>query len=48
MAMMGPQQEAHGAPSYEFSIAGHFPPDHMLRSVVRFVDLSTNTNRREA
>ncbi len=39
--MMGPRQEAQGAPFYEFSIEGHVPPDHMLRSVDRFADLST-------
>ncbi|SDZ62102.1 Transposase [Jannaschia faecimaris] len=39
--MMGPQQEAQGALFYEFSIEEHVPDDHMLRSVDRFVDLSS-------
>jgi transposase len=38
--MMGSRQEAQGALFYEFSIDAHVPPDHMLRSVDRFVDLS--------
>ncbi|EAV41393.1 ISPsy22, transposase truncated [Stappia aggregata IAM 12614] len=37
--MMGSRQEAQGALFYEFSIEAHVPPDHMLRSVDRFVDL---------
>lgn len=38
--MMGSRQEAQGALLYEFSIDAHVPPDHMLRSVDRFVDLT--------
>jgi transposase len=38
--MMGSRQEAQGALFYEFSIAAHVPPNHMLRSVDRFVDLT--------
>lgn len=38
--MMGSRQEAQGALFYEFSIEAHVPPDHMLRSVDRFVDLN--------
>jgi transposase len=38
--MMGSRQEAQGALFYEFSIEAHVPPDHMLRSVDRFVDLA--------
>ena len=38
--MMGPRQEAQSALFYEFSIEGHVPQDHLLRSVDRFVDLS--------
>ena len=38
--MMGSRQEAQGALFYEFSIDAHVPPDHMLRSVDRFVDLT--------
>lgn len=37
--MMGPRQEAQGELFYEFSIEGHVPQDHLLRSVDRFVDL---------
>ena len=38
--MMGPRQEAQFALFYEFSIEGHVPQDHVLRSMDRFVDLS--------
>ena len=38
--MMGPRQEAQAALFYEFSLEEHVPPDHLLRSVDRFVDLS--------
>ena len=38
--MLGPRQDTQGAVFYEFSIEGHVPSDHMLRSVDRFVDLS--------
>ena len=37
--MMGPRQEAQAALFYEFSIEGHVPRDHLLRSIDRFVDL---------
>jgi transposase len=37
--MMGPRQVAQGSLFYEFSIEDHVPPDHLLRSVDRFVDL---------
>ena len=37
--MMGPKQEAQSALFYEFSIEGHVPSDHLLRSIDRFVDL---------
>ena len=37
--MMGPRQVAQGALFYEFSIEDHVPPDHLLRSMDRFVDL---------
>lgn len=39
--MMGHRQEAQGALFYEFSIEGHVPPDHMLRAVDRFIDVSS-------
>ena len=39
--MLGPKQEAQGALFYEFSIADHVPQDHLLRSIDRFVDLSS-------
>ncbi len=38
--MMGPRQVAQGALFYEFSIEDHVPPDHLLRAMERFVDLS--------
>ncbi|WP_413717781.1 hypothetical protein [Silicimonas sp. MF1-12-2] len=37
--MMGPRQLAQGALFYEFSIEDHVPPDHLLRTMDRFVDL---------
>ena len=39
--MMGPKQEAHAALFYEFSLEDHVPQDHLLRSIDRFVDLSS-------
>jgi transposase len=39
--MMGPKQEAQGALFYEFSLEEHVPEDHLLRSIDRFVDLSS-------
>ncbi len=39
--MLGPRQEAQGALLYEFSIDDHVPQDHLLRSIDRFVDLSS-------
>jgi transposase len=39
--MLGPKQEAQGALFYEFSINDHVPQDHLLRSIDRFVDLSS-------
>ncbi len=39
--MMGPKQEAQAALFYEFSLEDHVPQDHQLRSIDRFVDLST-------
>jgi len=38
--MMGPKQEAHAALFYEFSLEGHVPQNHLLRSIERFVDLN--------
>lgn len=38
--MLGPKQEAQGALFHEFSIDHHVPQDHLLSSIVRFVDLS--------
>ncbi len=38
--MLGPKQEAQGAFFYEFSVEGHVPQNHLLRSIDRFVDLS--------
>src|SRR6056297_2596682 len=39
--MLGPKQEAQAALFYEFSLEDHVPQDHLLRSVDRFVDLSS-------
>ncbi len=39
--MMGPRQEAQAALFYEFSLEGHVPQDHLLRSIDRFVDLAS-------
>lgn len=39
--MMGSRQEAQGALLYEFSIDAYAPPNHMLRSVARFVELAS-------
>ena len=38
--MMGPRQVEQGALFYEFSLDGHVPPEHLLRSIDRFVELS--------
>ncbi|PTW47037.1 transposase [Rhodovulum kholense] len=37
---MGPRQEAQPALFCEFSLEDHVPPDYLLRSIDRFVDLS--------
>jgi transposase len=37
--MMGERTGAQEALFYGFSLEGHVPPDHMLRSIDRFVDL---------
>jgi len=37
---MGPRQVEQAALFYEFSLDGHVPEDHLLRSIDRFVDLS--------
>jgi transposase len=39
--MLGAKQEAQGALFYEVSIDDHVPQDHLLRSIDRFVDLSS-------
>ena len=39
--MMGPRQEAQAALFYEFSLEDHVPEDDLLRSIDRFVDLSS-------
>jgi transposase len=36
----GPRQVEQGALFYNFSLDGHVPADHLLRSVDRFVDLT--------
>jgi hypothetical protein len=37
--MMGLRQVEQGALFYNFSLDGHVPTDHLLRSIDRFVDL---------
>jgi transposase len=39
--MMGPRQVEQGALFYEFSLDTHVPADHLLRSIDRFVDLTS-------
>ena len=39
--MVEPKQEAQAALFYEFSLEDHVPQDHLLRSIDRFVDLSS-------
>jgi transposase len=39
--MMGAKQEVQAALFYEFSLEDHVPQDHLLRSIDRFVDLSS-------
>ena len=39
--MMGPRQETQAALFYQFSLEDHVPQDHILRSIDRFVDLSS-------
>jgi transposase len=39
--MMGPRQEAQAALFYEFSLDDRVPHDHLLRSIDRFVDLTS-------
>ena len=39
--MMGPKQEAQPALFCEFALEEHVPQDHLLRSIDRFVDLSS-------
>ena len=39
--MMEPRQEARAALFYEFSLEGHVPQDHLLRSIDRSVDLAS-------
>lgn len=39
--MLGPRQEPQAALFYEFSLEVHVPQNHLLRSIDRFVDLSS-------
>ena len=39
--MVGPKQEAQASLFYEFSLEDHVPRDHLLRSIDRFVGLSS-------
>jgi hypothetical protein len=38
--MMGSRQIEQGVLFYNFSLDGHVPADHLLRSIDRFVELS--------
>ena len=38
--MMGQRQVEQAVLFYEFSLEGHVPPDHLLRSIDSFVELS--------
>ena len=38
--MMGDRRSGQEALFYEFSLEDHVPPEHLLRSVDRFVDLA--------
>ncbi len=38
---MGPRQEAQAALFYEFSLEDHVPHNHLVRSIDRFVDLTS-------
>ena len=40
--MTGFRQAAQGALFYEFSLEGHVPADHLIRSINRFVDLDAS------
>src|SRR5689334_18462861 len=40
MPMMGERRVAQEQLFYEFSLERHVPPDHLLRAIDRFVDLS--------
>ena len=46
--MMGPRQVEQGVLFYNFSLDGHVPADHLLRSIDRFVDLSGTAPRARA
>ena len=39
--MMGPRQEAQAALFYEFSLDDHVTHSHLVRSIDRFVDLTS-------
>ncbi len=39
--MLGPRQEVQSALFYKFSLDDHAPQDHLMRSIDRFVGLST-------
>jgi len=39
--MMGPRQEAQATLFYEFSLEDHVPHNHFVRSIDRFVDLTS-------
>ena len=43
--MMGHRQVEQAALFYEFSLEKHVPPDHLLRSIDRFVELGRGQAR---
>ena len=43
--MMGHRQVEQAALFYEFSLERHVPPDHLLRSIDRFVELDRDQAR---
>ena len=46
--MMGHRRVEQAALFYEFSLEKHVPPDHLLRSIDRFVELESEVRRELA
>jgi hypothetical protein len=47
MIMMGPRQVEQAALFYEFSLEGHVPTGHLLRSIDRFVEFGEERRRKD-